>query len=256
MASSGKLAQSLSVSLGLPESSGVVALQSLRAADMIAKKGRGSSAADMTEQDAAVILTALASGAVASQIASTTSVLLEMPHLMSVTTGFGGGALEDLRAIGSLFKRVNNVSTLRDGMVAVLAKSFEIFEGEDVGEEEESGSRLPAFNALADLDALSLTVGMDGRRAGGFAILRARVSRFRVLTRFYSTWPIKNSIACSQASSQADKYLLVDPFDAFECGATMLTATRISGQVFAAAVNCLTEPITRTRQRLKRRAAR
>ncbi len=59
MASSGQLSQALASALGLPGSVGVAAIQMLRAANMITKKGRGTSAAEMTKDDAATILTAL-----------------------------------------------------------------------------------------------------------------------------------------------------------------------------------------------------
>jgi len=108
---------------------------------------------------------------------------------------------------------------------------------------------------MSDLNALSFTVGMDGRRSGGFAILRARISPWRLLTRFYSTWSVKDSIAKRSPDSTTNADLLIDPFDVFDCGASLLTATRIDGAAFSAAVNCLAEPVIRTRQRLKRHAA-
>jgi hypothetical protein len=249
MASSGRLSQALAAALGLPDSSGLVAIQALRAADMITKGGRGTSAAEMTKEDAAVVLTALASGAVTSQIADTTTVLLGMPHIMSIVAGYDR-ALEGLKARASLFTQVKETSTLRDGLIAILAGSFEKKEDEDELDERPREFR---FNPMADLSALSFTVGMDGRRAGGFAILKARVSPRRTLTRFYSTWPTKNSIA---SGGQPREELVIDPLEVFDCGSTLLTATRISGPVFHAAVDCLAEPALKTRRRVKRHAAR
>ncbi|SIO47891.1 hypothetical protein SAMN05443247_06015 [Bradyrhizobium erythrophlei] len=259
MASSGRLSQAMAAALGLPDSSGLVAIQALRTADMITKAGRGTSAAEMAKEDAAVVLTALASGAVTSQIADTTKFLLGMPHIMSIVAGYSG-AIEGMRASLSLFTRAKP-TTLRDGLIAVLAQSFEKHKEEenadetDETDEERQRVHLVKFNPMADLDALSFTVGMDSRRAGGFAILKARVSPRRTLTRFYSTWSIKGSLA-SVAGSQPKEELVFDPLDVFDCGATLLTATRIAGSAFNAAVLCLAEPALKTRRRVKRLAAR
>jgi hypothetical protein len=245
MTSSGKLSQTISAALGLPEGAGVLALQALRAAEMITRKGRGTSAAEMTREDAVTILTALVSGAVTSQIAAVTSLLLGMPHVLSFSTGQTRSGFAAVRMPPSPFYRAARTSTLREGLTAVLEETW----ARDAEFDEDGNERYPGFNALVDLQTLSFTVGMDGRRSGGFAVIKARVSADIVMTRFYSTWPVKNY---SESTNYQD--LALDPLSAFDSEAKLMTASRVDGPVFDAASRCLLESVPKTRQRLKRLA--
>jgi hypothetical protein len=223
----------------------MAAIQRLRAADMITKKGRGTSAADMTIEDAVAILTALVSGAVISEIASVTSLLLDMPHVLSLPMGEMKG-LGKLRS-PSAFYRAARTSTLRDGLVAVLAERW----ARDAELDEEGNERYPGFDSLVDLKSLSFTVGMDGGRSGGFAMIKARVHADVVMTRFYSTWSVK-----APATSDEERDYLVDPWTAFDSRAKLMVASRVGGPVFDAVTACLSEEATKTRHRLKRFARR
>jgi hypothetical protein len=78
MASSGNLARSFARALDLPEAVATTAMKVLRFEDMVTKHGRGTSAAMMSAEDAAVFLVAIASGAVPSQIVEVTNFLLDM----------------------------------------------------------------------------------------------------------------------------------------------------------------------------------
>lgn len=214
----------------------------LRAANMITKKGRGTSAAEMTKDDAATILTALVSGAVMSQIADVTSLLLNMKHVLSFTAGKMPPGLGALRVSPSLFYRASKTATLRDGLAAVLDETW----AQDAEFDEDGNERYPGFDSLIDLVSLSFTVGMDSRRSGGFAVIKARVTRDIVMTRLYSTWPIKTSVT--------EEDFLIDPWSTFDSGAKLMIASRVDGPVFAAAATCLKESSSKTRHRIKRLA--
>jgi hypothetical protein len=242
MASSGKLTQVISTALGLPEGAGMAVIQRLRAADMITKKGRGTSAADMTLEDAVAILTALVSGAVISEIADVTSLLLDMPHVLSFSTGEMKG-FAAMRTSPSPFYRAARTSTLRDGLIAVLAERW----ARDAEFDEEGNERYPGFDSLVDLKSLSFTVGMDGGRSGGFAMIKARVHADVVMTRFYSTWPVR-----PPGTSDAERDYLVDPWSAFDSRAKLMIASRVDGPVFNAVTTCLSEKGPKTRHRVKR----
>jgi hypothetical protein len=195
----------------------------------------------MTADDAVTILTALVSGSVSSQIAAVTSLLLAMPHVGSFSTGRASSGFGLLRN-PSPFYKAGRTSTLRQGMTAVLEETW----AKDAEFDEDGNERYPGYDSLVDLEALSFTVGMDGRRTGGFAIIRARVTADILMTRFYSTWPMR-------ISPGADTVL--DPWLAFDSGAGLMTATRVDGPVFGAAANCILKTAPKTRLRIKRFAA-
>ncbi|MDN4987177.1 hypothetical protein QY049_28860 [Bradyrhizobium sp. WYCCWR 13022] len=254
MASSGSLMSVIATSLGLPQGMGVATLQSLRKADMITKKGRGSSAADMLPEDAATILTALVSGATVAQVAQVTTLLLGMPHVLSFKQGTIAKGFNSVRTPPSPFYGTSNTSTLHKGLTAVLKASWH----QDAEFDEHGDVWYPGYNTLLDLDSLSFTLGMDGGRSGGFALIRARVTKEVVMTRFYSTWPLRSRIGAALAEGDAQKRsdlladVAYDPWLVFESQAKLMNASRVEGAVFQEALDCLKDEAPKSRQRVKR----
>jgi hypothetical protein len=244
----------ITASLGLPQGMGVATLQSLRKADMITKKGRGTSAADMLPEDAATILTALVSGAVVSQVAQVTTRLLDMPHVLSLSQGTMATGFESLRTPPSPFYRTASTTTLRKGLTAVFEASWH----RDAEFDEDGNLRYSGYDTFLDLNSLSFTLGMDGGRSGGFGLIRARVSKDVVMTRFYSTWPLRSYIGAALAEGDQKKHSAVeeeaayDPWLVFESQAKFLNASRVEGAVFKEASDCLADETTKSRRRVKR----
>lgn len=256
MVSSGALMKTISASLGLPEGMGNATLQALRKADLITKKGRGASAADMAPVDAATILTAMVSGAVVAQVGDVTTRLLDMRHILSFLQGTIPKGFAALRTPPSPFYRANKTSTLRDGLTAVFEESWH----KDVEFDEDGNERYPGYDTLHDENALSFTLGMDGGRSGGFALIRARVSKEAVLTRFYSTWPLRTDFGDAltgddeEKRARLEKEAAYDPWVVFGADAKLLHAARVTGAAFKDASESLSVVVPKTRQRVKRYA--
>lgn len=244
----------IATSLGLPQGMGVATLQSLRKADMISKKGRGRSAADMLPEDAATILTALVSGATVAQVAQVTTLLLDMPHVLSFSQGTAAGGFNSVRTPPSPFYRTSSTSTLRKGLTAVFEESWH----KEAEVDEDGDVRYPGYDTFLDLNSLSFTLGMDGGRSGGFALIRARVTKELVMTRFYSTWPLRTHIGSAlteddlQKRSAIEEEAAYDPWLVFESQANLMNASRIEGSVFKVAADCLEDEAPKSRQRVKR----
>ncbi len=244
----------ITASLGLPQGMGVATLQALRKADIITKKGRGTSAAHMLPEDAATILTALVSGAVVAQVAQVTTRLLDMPHVLSFTQGTMPKGFGSLRTPPSPFYRTASTSTLRKGLTAVFEEAWH----RDAELDEDGNLRYSGYDTLLDLNSLSFTLGMDGGRSGGFGLIRARVSKDIVMTRFYSTWPLRSSFGAALAAGDEQKRNTVeedaayDPWLVFESQAKLMNASRVEGTVFKEASDCLAEETPKSRQRVKR----
>jgi hypothetical protein len=239
MASSGKLARTFAAALGLPEAVATTVMKALRAEkDMVSMKGRGTSAAEMTKKDAAVLLTAIASGAVTSQLAEVTNFLLGMPQVLEKIDGEPPKGLESLRVSPGSFFYSSGTTTLLDGLLALLDEAWRLDEEFD---EHDNAFRRPTFDSLSRPESLSFMLGMDGMKSGGFAIIKARVTRNLTVTRFYSSWPIKRDMKPDD-----------DALGMFNSGAAFLSIVLLNGEVIAAAVKSLREPITKTRFRTKR----
>jgi hypothetical protein len=244
----------ITASLGLPQGMGVATLQALRKADMITKKGRGTSAADMLPEDAATMLTALVSGAVISQVAQVTARLLAMPHVLSFTQGTMAKGFGSLRTPPSPFYRTTSTSTLRRGLTAVFEEAWH----RDAEFDEDGNLRYSGYDTLLDLNSLSFTLGMDGGRSGGFGLIRARVTKDVIMTRFYSKWPLRSDIgpAIADGDPQERRALeedaAYDPWLVFESQAKLMNASRVEGAVFKEASDCLADETPKSRQRVKR----
>jgi hypothetical protein len=236
VSSSGTLARNLAAALGLPEAVATTSLKALRNENMTSMSGRGTSAAEMTKEDAATLLTAIASGAVFSQMADVTKFLLQMPQVNESKPA--RVALDLLRPISRFYSLQSN-TTLRDGLLALLDRVWET----DL-ETEADGAQSRHYDPLAKPENLTFTVGMDGMKRGGFATIRAQVSLKLVVTRRYSTWPM------SAVNQNAEH----DPLRFFDTGATFMSISVFNGGVFNAAISSLHDPVKKSRFRMRRLA--
>jgi hypothetical protein len=190
----------------------------------------------MTRRDAAVLLVATASGAVSSQIPDVTNFLLDMPvvHRSPRTPGF-----ESARASAiSTYYALPEKHTFADALMALLESSWEEDVWDDRGHE-----RGPTFYPLRRPDSLAITIGMNGMKSGGFAIVQAQVTSKLVLQTYYSSWKLKRD---------PGPVLATDVLHLFESGTDFLSIAHLSGQVIAAAIRTLTEPVKTTRLRSPR----
>jgi hypothetical protein len=237
MASSGKLARTFAQSLGIPEAAATTVMKALRTEkDMVSMRGRGSSAADMTTKDAAVFLTAILSGAVTSQLAEITNFLLDMPQVYAKVEGAPPQGLASLRQRTSGFFDPKKTMSLLDGLLALLDETWRA--GDPIDENEPS---YPIFDALTKPESVTFSLGMNGTKTGGFAVLKARAAPQLLVTRIYSSWKLKKDISPEDS-----------PLHLFESKASFLTIAELNGEAINAAIVSLREPVPKTRNRAKR----
>ncbi|MEH2480197.1 hypothetical protein V1282_003554 [Nitrobacteraceae bacterium AZCC 2146] len=231
MASSGDLARALALVLGLPEASIATVMRALRNDNMITMKGRGTSAAAMTSTDAAVVLTAICSGAVTSQIADVTNRLLRMRHVASFVSRDLTG-LDQLEALGSRLFRLSDSSIFIDALTVLLDENSPISHYEDDGP--------TPVHALYPYGKLNFELWMDPMKVGGLAMIKAYITSDITITKYYSSWNLKREA-------------MLKPFepsiDSFEVESSFLSGVRLSGSVFAKAISSLGERVTTTRTR-------
>jgi hypothetical protein len=240
MASSGNMAASFARAIDLPEAVATTAMKVLRFENMVTKNGRGTSAATMSAEDAAVFLVAIASGAVPSQIVEVTNFLLGMRKVDTYSEGPETG-FEVARAFSSSFYRLPDRPTLRNALIGLLQETSNFFEEKLAQNDATSGGIDPTLDA----SSLRFMLGTDAKKLGGFAILRARVAFNRVTTHYFSAWPHR-----SEFTSKGD----MDPLNCFDCSTGFLSIASFDGKVFSAAIDSFKEPVSRTRFRLRRLA--
>jgi hypothetical protein len=236
VASSGKLARDFAEALGVPAATGTTVMKALREAGMVTMRGRGTSAANMTRRDAAILLVATASGAVSSRLSEVTDFLLKMPVVLRPPRAAG---FESLRAsVISTFAALPEKHTFADALMALLESSW----GEDV-RDEEGNERGPVLDPLRSPQSLAITIGMNGMKDGGFAIVQAQVTPKQVMQTYYSSWKLKRDPGPALAG---------DVLHLFDSGSDFLSTAHLSGTVIAAAIKTLTEPVKTTRSRSPR----
>jgi len=241
MASSGKLARAFAEALGLPEAVASTVMKALRSEkDMVSMRGRGTSAADMTKNDAAVFLTAIASGAATSQIGAVTRMLLSMPQVYESPEGELPKGFKAVRRLPSTFMDSACCGNLLNALLAILDEAW------NADEDDENDPRRPRFDVLANPDSLSFSIGMNGVKTGGYAIIRARVAPKYTVTRIYSTWGL------IKVSDQDERFKELDPLVMFDPKVTFLSCVLLNGEVVGAAVQSLREEISRSRLRSRR----
>jgi hypothetical protein len=245
LTTSGKLIDSLSDVLHLPRATIVTAMKGLRPANLVSVRGRGTSAAEMTSGDASVILIALGSGAATSYVADATKLLMEMPLRFSFRP--------KLRTVAALrqssrhpFYSMTGQHPFFDGLNTIIRA--ELPPPELIPPPERFDDPLNEkeyFNALEHPEKLSLTIGMDLQKTGGFALLQTGSWSGVKIFNAYSTWPVK-------AGHSDDAF--PDLVNVFETQATGFTTFHFKGGVLAAAVKALKEPSKKTRVRKPRKA--
>ena len=236
MASSGKLARDFAEALGVPSATGTSVMKFLREAGMVSMRGRGTSAANMTRKDAAIFLVAIASGAVSSQLPDVTNFLLKMPVVFRSPRAAG---FESLRASAiSSYYALPERHAFADALMALLESSW----GEDMWDDE-GNERGPTFDPLRSPQGLALTIGMNGMKTGGFAVVQAQVTPKLIMQTYYSSWKLKRDPGPALAT---------DALHLFDSGSDFLSIAHLSGEVVAAAIRTLTEPVKTTRLRSPR----
>lgn len=239
MTTSGRLIETLAGALRVPPAVVMTTTKALRTSGMVSVRGRGTSAANMTVRDAAVLLTAIGSGASTSYVSKATDMLMRMPLRFSRRPGRKG--FGDLRGfLSHPFFAMTGEHTFIEGLESVLTdeiKTDEWFEE----------SRPARVNLLDRPEMLSLTIIMDLEKQGGAALLKTGSWKKTEIFNVYSTWPEK--AGCSQQDG------LPNLFDAFRADVSGFTGHYFRGEVLEAALKAIQEPTVRTRRR-KPRAGR
>ncbi len=185
MAGSGRLAMEMAAAFDMPNSSVTTVLKALRADRVIKILGRGSSAKQMTADDAVAMIVGVASTAVSAEVPRIARKLIEMPWRHCVRRGWSDLAIRLVPHVLGLptphpFKR---------GFGALFREEWT-----ERAPGEERDEMRTVFNPLDDVDALRVTIGVDGQRKDGFAVIEARVSEEHTLKNFYSTRPLRDDV--------------------------------------------------------------
>jgi hypothetical protein len=232
MATSIRLAQDVAKALGIPAPTVLHILGGLRSAGLIVSYGRGPSATAMSKADASALLVGMASGAAASHIGPLTKKLLAMPlrHALRPTVeGFG-----KVRNFRHRFYNFTEKHRFSQGLGLLLDAQFDEPELDDEGYRVES-------NPFDWLSRLTLTVGTDARRSGGFAVIKSG-SASGAIANVYSTWP-----AIEPANPGE-----IDPARLFDPKIGALVAMHIGGSALRIAIESLAEPVKSKRTRPQR----
>ena len=235
MATSIKLARDLADTLGLPEATVLHVLRGVRSANLIMSHGRGVSAVPMQKADAVALLIGIGSGATAARVGEVTCQLMEMP-LRRLDRPEDRG-LSKLRHTRYGFYNLQHDHNFFEGFSSLLDVEWEEVESD---EEAQENPRVSAFDRAKEV---GVTIGMDGRKSGGFAIIRAG-SYLGTIRNFYSSWAMK----AKGTSGDPD---LAQMFDA---PAAAFTVTHFGGEVLLAAKESLKERVKTQRVRLPRQA--
>ncbi|MCK1294519.1 MULTISPECIES: winged helix-turn-helix domain-containing protein [unclassified Bradyrhizobium] len=232
MATSIRLAQDLAKALGIPAPTVLHILGGLRSAGLIVSYGRGPSATAMSKADASALLVGLASGAAASHVGPLTKKLLAMPlrHTLRPTVkGFG-------KLVNSRHRFYNFTETHRfsQGLGLLLDAQY------DEPEVDDDGYRVDT-TPFDWLSQLTVTVGTDARRSGGFAVIKSWSSS-GAIANVYGTW------AAVEPESPGE----IDPAKLFEPKIGALVAMHMGGSALRTAIESLAEPVKSARTRPKR----
>jgi hypothetical protein len=182
MAGSGRLAAEMATILAVPHADIATVVKALRARRILNVTGRGSNAAQMTPADAAAILVGVMSGAPSTSVSAITAMLLDMECRYSIHAEPGKEAL---------LKAPQHAHRFRDALVVLL-------EGEPNGRPlevlTEEGLTIPN-------DDLLVTVGVDGARTGGFAVIDFCKADSPLRRYLYSTLPRARSSSPDHAQT-------------------------------------------------------
>jgi hypothetical protein len=230
MATSGKLAENLAIALDLSRASIESTVKALRDAGLIATKGRGSSAAEMTQEHASILLIAIGSAASAPHVVRVTQLLKEMKLQAAPRPELKG--LDTLRNTGHPFLDLTDDHTFFEGLNTLLRPEW-TFDPE----QNEMGQGL--FNPLDHPEKLAISIGTDGKKKGGFAIIQTIGRTGFAIKNLYSSWSLKSGVA-----ERPIEFLNI-----FQSPAKFFSIAYFDGEVLATAIRTLREPAKRTRNR-------
>lgn len=179
MAGSGRLAVEIAEAFDIPHSNVTTVVKALRADRLIKISGRGSSAAQMTANDAITMIVGIASASATAEVSKVTQLLVKMPLRHTVRQGWSDIAIKLAPHVLSL----PDPHPFQDGFQALFNEEWT-----DHSERENSGN-MELFNPMVDVDAVRVTIGVNGHRTAGFAVIEARVTEGKKLKNFYSTLP-------------------------------------------------------------------
>jgi hypothetical protein len=182
MAGSGLLGLEMAAALEMPHSSVTTVIKALRARRIIKVAGRGSSALQMTPDDAIALIVGVASGAATATVPEITEKLIEMPLRHSVRHGWSEIAIR----LAPHVLQLPDHHPFKSGFRALFDESWT---ERELGSEFDDLGQMRMFDPLQDIDALRVTIGINGFRTEGFAVIEARVTDGKRLKNFYSTRP-------------------------------------------------------------------
>jgi hypothetical protein len=228
MATSGKLAEDLSVALAIPRASIQTMLQVLRQAGMVSTKGRGLSAAEMSSADAAALLVALATHASAPFVSRVTGLLLDMDLRVSQT--LAPATAEHVADWTTRKLKPGGRFSFSTALINLIQR------GAYDPDEPAPGQKFD--DPLANPGKVGVWIGVDGQRSGGFGLVRVSTSDGTTERNLYSTWGVRKSVPPS-----------FDLLNFFEGGPRYFSITYYSGDAIACVVESLNAPIGRPRKR-------
>ena len=185
MAGSGRLATAMAAAFEMPPSNVTTVLKSFRADRVIKISGRGSSAKQMTEDDAVAMIVGVATTAVSADVPKITRKLIGMPLRHCVRKGWSDLAVRLVPHVLSL----PIAHPFKNGFGALFREAWT-----ERAPGQEWDDMRTVFNPMDDIDSLRVTIGVDGHRREGFAAIEARVTEGRTLKNFYSTRPLHDDV--------------------------------------------------------------
>lgn len=248
MAGSGHLAEEMARAFRLPFSEVNTALKSCRAARLIQISGRGTSAAEMSEDDAVALITAIASFSVTAEVPGRVKTLLEMPCRHVVFAG--GGRLQQLLSRHHFHGLIDR--PFKEGAARLFREEWQISlttsAEEDLHELGDDGIEL--FNPLAAPDALKVVMAFDGTRSVAFATIESQVKPGMTIKLYYSSADLRAELGVDAAPGHSELEglglkLYSDP-------PPFLFSATICGQALVEIAAVLAEPVKRTRNRKPR----
>jgi hypothetical protein len=240
MAKSGRLIETMAAAMGLPRTRVVTTFRGLRPASMISIYGRGMGAAEMTEEDAAVLLVAIATSATASYVETATRCLLGLPLRGLARTEPSPGQKEAVTR-DTCFDGFGP-RTFGDALRSLL----------DPGILEDE-----IFDPVKSPSSLSIWIGMDTAKSGGIALIEASETPSRpYLANLYSSWPILPSILGSDLGlvDRGEPRTLTATINLLQGVPPALTFQMFKGDVISAIVTTLRDDGRRPRRRTTRMA--
>jgi hypothetical protein len=141
----------------------------------------------MSPDDAIALIVGIASASVTAELSKNARMLLDMPLRHGVRKHWSDLAL-------SFAPHVLNLPTahpFQDGFRALFREELSEL---PPGSEREDLGGLMVFNPLCDIDALRVTIGVNGFRTVDFAVIEARGTEEKTLKNFYSTRALRPGV--------------------------------------------------------------